>query len=59
MEAVVPAYPVQFDVAYPERELDRLSTAFRVITVIRSWPSSPRSADTPTEPMARPWSQAA
>jgi hypothetical protein len=34
MEAVVPAYPVQFDVAYPERELDRLSTAFRIFTAI-------------------------
>jgi hypothetical protein len=27
-------YPVTFSVAYPDRDLDRLSTAFRIITVI-------------------------
>jgi hypothetical protein len=34
MEAAAPAYPVQFDVSYPERELDRLSSAFRIFTAI-------------------------
>jgi len=29
-----PAYPVQFSVDYPDRELDRLTTAFRIFTVI-------------------------
>jgi len=29
-----PAYPVQFAVAYPDRALNRLTTAFRVIVVI-------------------------
>ncbi len=29
-----PAYPVQFSVDYPDRELDRLTTAFRIITII-------------------------
>jgi hypothetical protein len=28
------SYPVQFDVEYPERELDRLTTAFRIFMVI-------------------------
>src|SRR5437870_8309205 len=28
------AYPVQFSVDYPDRELDRLTTAFRIFTVI-------------------------
>ena len=28
------AYPLTFDVAYPDRELDRLSTGFRVLAVI-------------------------
>ena len=27
-------YPVQFSVEYPDRDLDRLSTAFRIFTVI-------------------------
>jgi hypothetical protein len=27
-------YPVRFAVDYPERELDRVSTAFRIFTVI-------------------------
>jgi len=34
MEAGAPAYPVQFDVTYPDRELDRLTTAFRIFTAI-------------------------
>jgi hypothetical protein len=29
-----PTYPVQFDVAYPDRDLNRLTTFFRIITVI-------------------------
>jgi hypothetical protein len=29
-----PAYPVQFSVVYPDRKLDRLSTAFRLIVAI-------------------------
>ncbi len=29
-----PVYPVQFSVDFPDRELDRLSTAFRIFTVI-------------------------
>jgi uncharacterized membrane protein len=29
-----PSYPVQFDVEYPERELNRLTTAFRIFTAI-------------------------
>jgi hypothetical protein len=29
-----PGYPVQFDVAYPDRDLNRLTTAFRIIMVI-------------------------
>ena len=29
-----PAYPVQFDVEYPDRELNRLSTAFRIFAAI-------------------------
>jgi hypothetical protein len=28
------AYPVQFDVAYPDRDLDRLTTALRIIVAI-------------------------
>jgi len=28
------SYPVQFDVEYPDRELDRLTTAFRIFMVI-------------------------
>ena len=27
-------YPVQFDVAYPDRDLNRLTTFFRIIVVI-------------------------
>ena len=34
MEAGIPAYPVQFDVAYPDRDLDRLTTAFRIFMAI-------------------------
>jgi Domain of unknown function (DUF4389) len=29
-----PSYPVQFDVEYPERELNRLTTGFRIFMVI-------------------------
>ena len=29
-----PAYPVQLSIAYPERDLNRMTTAFRVIVVI-------------------------
>ena len=29
-----PPYPVQFSVEYPDRELDRVTTAFRIFTVI-------------------------
>src|SRR5437762_3196271 len=29
-----PAYPVQFSVDYPDRELDRLTSALRIFTVI-------------------------
>jgi hypothetical protein len=29
-----PAYPVRFSVEYPDRELNRLTTAFRVIVAI-------------------------
>ena len=29
-----PGYPVQFSVEYPDRELDRLTTAFRIIVAI-------------------------
>ena len=32
--AVSHAYPVRFDVDYPERDLNRLTTAFRIFTVI-------------------------
>lgn len=28
------AYPLQFDVEYPDRELNRVSTAFRIFTII-------------------------
>jgi Domain of unknown function (DUF4389) len=34
MEAGTPGYPVQFDVPYPDRDLDRLSTAFRIIIAL-------------------------
>jgi hypothetical protein len=34
MEAGVPTYPVQFDVTYPDRELDRLTTGFRIFMAI-------------------------
>jgi Domain of unknown function (DUF4389) len=36
MEAqpAVGGYPVQFDVAYPDRDLNRLTTFFRILTVI-------------------------
>jgi hypothetical protein len=34
MEAGIPAYPVQFDVAYPDRDLDRLTTALRIVFAI-------------------------
>ena len=29
-----PSYPVQFDVDYPDRELNRWSTAFRIFAAI-------------------------
>jgi hypothetical protein len=29
-----PSYPVEFDVAYPDRDLDRLSTAFRIVIAL-------------------------
>jgi len=32
--ATEPAYPVQFSVEYPDRDLDRLTTAFRIIVII-------------------------
>jgi hypothetical protein len=32
--AAEPAYPVQFSVDYPDRELNRLTTAFRILTII-------------------------
>jgi len=28
------AYPVQFSVDYPDRELNRVTSAFRIITII-------------------------
>src|SRR6266853_1385533 len=31
---MVTSYPVEFDVAYPARPLDRLTTAFRIFVVI-------------------------
>jgi len=34
MDAGVPSYPVQFDVPYPERELNRLTTAFRIVVAL-------------------------
>ena len=34
MEPTAPAYPVEFDVHYPDRELNRLSTAFRIFAAI-------------------------
>ena len=34
MEPPSEAYPVQFSVEYPDRDLDRLSTAFRIIAAI-------------------------
>ena len=34
MEPPGEAYPVQFSVEYPDRDLDRLSTAFRIIAAI-------------------------
>jgi hypothetical protein len=34
MEAAASAFPVQFDVEYPARELDRLTTGFRIFTAI-------------------------
>jgi hypothetical protein len=33
-QAGVPAYPVQFSVEYPDRDLNRLTTAFRVFVAI-------------------------
>jgi hypothetical protein len=42
-------YPLQFSVDYPDRPLNRLTTAFRIILVIRSrscsppWPATPSS----------------
>ncbi len=34
MAQVEPAYPVQFSVDYPDRDLDKLTTAFRIIMII-------------------------
>lgn len=34
LQAQVPPYPVQFSVDYPDRDLNRLTTFFRVFTVI-------------------------
>ena len=34
MEASAPSYPVQYDVDYPDRPLNRLTTAFRIFWVI-------------------------
>src|SRR4026208_535648 len=34
MEAPAPSYPVQYDVDYPDRDLNRLTTAFRILCVI-------------------------
>ena len=32
--AQTPAYPVQLDVDYPDRDLNRLTTFFRIFTII-------------------------
>jgi hypothetical protein len=34
METAAASYPVEFDVAYPDRDLDRLSTGFRIFIAI-------------------------
>jgi hypothetical protein len=34
VEAMFPSYPIQFDVEYPDRELDRVTSAFRIIFAI-------------------------
>lgn len=34
METAIPSYPVEFDVAYPERRLNRVTTGFRIFTAI-------------------------
>lgn len=34
MEPMIPSYPVQFDVDYPDRELDRVTSFFRIIFAI-------------------------
>ena len=43
MNAPADSYPLGFDVDYPDRPLDRLTTFFRLFTVIpysrSSWPS--------------------
>ena len=37
------SYPVQLSVDYPDRELNRLTSAFRIFTAIRSSSCSRRS----------------
>jgi Domain of unknown function (DUF4389) len=34
MQSMTPNYPVEFDIEYPDRPLDRLSTAFRLVFAI-------------------------
>ena len=34
MEPMTPSYPIEFDVEYPDRELDRVTSAFRIIVAI-------------------------
>ena len=34
MEPMTPSYPIEFDVEYPDRELDRTTSAFRIIVAI-------------------------
>lgn len=54
------AYPVQFSIDYPDRALDRLSTAFRIfaaipiLIVLGRSPEGPGSGAVATA-KARPW----
>ena len=41
MQSMTPTHPVEFDVDYPDRQLDRLSTLFRLSSPSRSSSSSP------------------
>ena len=52
MQPMTATHPVEFDVDYPDRQLDRVSTLLRPCTPSRSSSCSPYSAAPPSAPEA-------